>query len=98
MNKLRTKRLAKERRLINREYVTRMKMVPCKDCGIQYKPWIMQFDHRNPHKKEFELSDLYKSYSIKRIQAEIDKCDVVCANCHAERTHCNRYLFVQVGK
>jgi hypothetical protein len=51
----------------------------------------MQFDHRDPMQKTFELGCLQKSYSIKKIQAEIDKCDVICANCHCERTHAGQH-------
>jgi len=64
------------------------KAKPCMDCGIQYAPWVMQFDHREPLLKSFNIS-AYRSlrYSVDEVKAEIAKCDVVCANCHAERTH-----------
>lgn len=67
--------------IINRE-----KMKPCLDCGIQYSPWIMQFDHREPLKKTINVG-LMQGYPLEKILLEISKCDVVCANCHAERTH-----------
>lgn len=65
-------------------------MKPCTDCGIQYNPWVMQFDHRKPEDK---IDDISKglSWGIKKLLAEIRKCDVVCANCHAERSYQNRY-------
>lgn len=77
------KRLTKR----NHEFINRAKARPCADCGVQHNPWVMQFDHRNPQEKQFELGCLKKKYSLKRIQSEIAKCDVVCANCHFERTH-----------
>lgn len=73
------------------EFVNRAKTKPCIDCGKQYAPWIMQFDHRDPATKLADVAYLLnrmKSYKI--LQTEIDKCDVVCANCHAERTHKQR--------
>jgi hypothetical protein len=71
-----------------RQFVDFAKSKPCHDCGIQYAPWIMQFDHRNPKEKSFTIASAVRA-KIKRgiVEEEIKKCDVVCANCHAERTH-----------
>ena len=71
---------------IRREWMNRQKCSPCKDCHIQYSPWVMHFDHRNPEEKKFNVSQMIKR-PLDLIQKEINKCDVVCANCHAERTH-----------
>lgn len=79
-----------ERRAIQREFVARAKSQPCADCWVQYEPWVMQFDHRNPADKKFELSAITGTRSTTAIEIEIAKCDVVCANCHAERTHKQR--------
>jgi hypothetical protein len=70
----------------NQEFIVRAKSRPCLDCGIQYKPWIMQFDHRPGEIKLLNVSQA-RSRSLKTIKAEIAKCDVVCANCHADRTY-----------
>lgn len=69
-----------------REHMNRKKMKPCFDCGIQYNPWVMQFDHLDPSIKKFNISEL-SCNNTKQLDAEIYKCQVVCANCHAERTH-----------
>lgn len=75
-------------RIKKREFVNRLKMCPCSDCGIQYNPWVMHFDHREASGKVFNISEGPSlGISNKLIMAEIEKCDVVCANCHAERTH-----------
>ena len=58
---------------------------PCADCGVQYPYYVMQFDHVRGEKK-FNLGGGWNN-SIEAIQEEIAKCDVVCANCHAERTY-----------
>ncbi len=71
---------------VKREFINRAKSKPCLDCHIQYNPWQMQFDHRDPAKKKFGIGSGTVN-SIAALQAEIDKCDVVCANCHMERTH-----------
>jgi hypothetical protein len=47
----------------------------------------MQFDHRPGEGKSFDVASAVRGYSRKRILAEIAKCDLVCANCHAVRTY-----------
>lgn len=59
---------------------------PCVDCGSYYPHWIMQYDHLDPSTKEDHVSKLVSSGTIKRIDEEISKCDLVCGNCHLHRT------------
>lgn len=56
----------------------------CADCGYAVNPAALEFDHANGN-KEANVSRLIGS-TWTRILAEIDKCDVVCANCHRIRT------------
>lgn len=61
---------------------------PCMDCGKVLIPQAMQWDHREPSTKKFCISEtLQNNISRKRILEEIEKCDLVCANCHAYRTY-----------
>lgn len=54
----------------------------CKNCG-EDDGVVLDFHHRNPKEKDFEVSVMICSgYSLKRIINEIEKCDVLCANCH----------------
>lgn len=71
----------------NRIYVRIIKESnPCTDCGIKYPHYVMDFDHLKD--KVVNVADLANSdVSTKRIQKEIDKCELVCANCHRIRTH-----------
>jgi hypothetical protein len=67
-------------------WVDRFKDKPCADCGIKYHPWQMDFDHLNPRLKAFVISqNMLTSLSV--LKREIEKCEVVCANCHRQRTH-----------
>lgn len=61
---------------------------PCCDCGNYYDPICIDFDHTEPIKKAFGISGASKvlGYSIIKILLEIEKCDIVCANCHRLRT------------
>lgn len=55
----------------------------CVDCGYSRCLGALHFHHRNPSDKDFTISG--HNWSWDRIRAELDKCDLVCANCHAER-------------
>jgi hypothetical protein len=59
---------------------------PCTDCGKRYPYWVMDFDHLDGSSKDFNVSKM-STYGWARIQQEIDKCEIVCSNCHRERTH-----------
>jgi hypothetical protein len=67
------------------DLVRQLKSVPCTDCGVQYPYYVMQFDHLGD--KVANVGDLTRFGNRAKLLAEVDKCDVVCANCHAERTH-----------
>ena len=58
---------------------------PCKDCNKWYPYYIMQFDHLE--KKEFLISEwVRQSLDYEILFQEIEKCDLICANCHFART------------
>jgi hypothetical protein len=46
----------------------------------------MDFDHRDGSSKLGNIASLVKRWSWKRLLAEIEKCDIICANCHRIRT------------
>ncbi len=56
----------------------------CIDCGLA--DWrVLQLDHQ--HNKIMNVGRMISmSYSLKKLQDEVDKCEVVCANCHIIRT------------
>jgi len=65
---------------------------PCQDCGRAYPPYVLDFDHREGEQKLFNVSSLnaHRWVSVRQLEAEIAKCDLVCANCHRERTYQRR--------
>ncbi len=69
-----------------RALIDELKSVPCADCGVEYPPYVMDFDHRDPNTKLFRVSSR-THHSTEKLCAEIAKCDVVCSNCHRIRTH-----------
>ena len=55
----------------------------------------MQFDHLPGFKKEYTITRMVlNQYSWKKIEHEILKCELVCAVCHAVRTHIGRDVVV----
>ena len=54
----------------------------CKRCGYDKYPEVLDFHHRDPIEKDFQISD--KGWSFERLKKELDKCDLVCKNCHEE--------------
>ena len=62
----------------------------CFDCGEAHEPYIFDFDHRDPNTKTADPGALMAQSSMERIREEVDKCDLVCANCHRRRTYHSR--------
>jgi hypothetical protein len=57
---------------------------PCVDCG-ETNPVVLEFDHLRD-KLNAVSRLLVLGHPWERILEEIEKCDVVCANCHRIRT------------
>lgn len=55
----------------------------CQSCGYDKYYGALEFHHRDPTKKEFSWNKM-RLVSAKKLQAELDKCDLLCANCHRE--------------
>jgi hypothetical protein len=75
------KRFAESRRKWLVDYKRKLKCVRCDESH----PATLTFHHKNDSEKSFEIGNSIKlGVSLKRILAEIEKCDVLCANCHAK--------------
>lgn len=66
------------------DFVNWLKSSPCADCRINYPSYVMDFDHLRD--KKFSIASS-KWKTQETIWAEIQKCEVVCSNCHRERTY-----------
>ena len=72
------------------EGIKESKMRPCMDCG--FVPEVSgQMDYDHLRDKEFNVSKGSRTGSPRKIAEEISKCDLVCRNCHALRTHNRRH-------
>ena len=57
----------------------------CVDCGEDYPYWMLEFDHLKD--KKFTISQFSsKTLDLEIIKEEISKCEIVCCNCHKNRT------------
>lgn len=70
-----------KKRLLLKAVFVKYKGNKCHRCKINDIPLsAFQFHHLNPDKKDFQVS--LKMKDDKRTRKEIDKCILVCANCH----------------
>ena len=71
-----------------RQWVYELKnKTPCTDCKITYPSYVTDFDHiESKGIKLGTVSGLINSGSFRQVQEEISKCEIVCSNCHRERT------------
>lgn len=70
---------------------------PCLDCGLCYPSYVMDFDHVKGIKR-FCIGHSAYQQGRKAVIAEMAKCEVVCANCHRERTHQRKVHLLQEDK
>lgn len=84
-NKKRYALKAKKHRSKIAEYVKSYKISKgCKYCGYNKCNRALHFHHRNPRQKNFDINKGCVVGGFETVKLEIEKCDVVCANCHAE--------------
>lgn len=54
----------------------------CEKCGYNKCFEALEFHHKDPKQKDFNISS--NSYSFKKMKEEVDKCNLLCSNCHRE--------------
>lgn len=74
------KKRRKKLRQLAREY----RGGKCELCGYSKSQRALSFHHRDPKKKSFGISMKGLTRSWEKIRLEIDKCVLLCANCHME--------------
>ncbi len=77
-----------EYRKTRKAFIIKLKDLPCTDCGKKYPHYVMDFDHRSGVSKLDNISHLVNQnfLTYDQILTEVEKCDLVCANCHRIRT------------
>lgn len=74
------------------DIIERIKEQPCKNCNTKYPKYCLEFDHRDPKDKLFQISIGAKDNSITEdvLISEINKCDLLCICCHRLKTFINK--------
>lgn len=68
--------------------ISARKSKPCLDCKREFPPYAMEFDHRDPTQKLYNVATMRRSrMAFTLIEQEMAKCDVVCATCHKIREY-----------
>lgn len=81
-DKERKRKRAAAKGMSNRKRADRYKVEQgCCDCGYNVHPAALEFDHINPDTKTRNVAGMMNG-SWERIEREINKCEVRCANCH----------------
>ena len=77
---------ALDRKSLNKQRYIKYLGGSCADCGYSKCEKALTFHHRDPSEKSFEISKKM-DYAWLDVKDELDKCDLLCFNCHMER-HC----------
>jgi 5-methylcytosine-specific restriction endonuclease McrA len=75
--------VSKRRKVLRRKAIE-YKGGKCALCGYKKCIDALEFHHLDETKKDFGLSQSGLTRSWERIKCEIQKCILVCANCHRE--------------
>ena len=72
-------------------WMIELKSKPCTDCKQKFPVCCMDFDHRQGTIKSYNIGSMFAHhYSRELIHIELDKCELVCSNCHRIRTRDRR--------
>lgn len=66
-----------------RDWLAQLKIhLTCRVCGEDH-PAVLDFHHRDPKTKEYNVGRMVSGpYSLEQLQQEVEKCEVLCSNCH----------------
>lgn len=67
-----------------KEWALEYKGNKCCVCGYNKCVDALDFHHLDPSQKEFQLSDRNLSNDWRLVRPELDKCVLLCSNCHRE--------------
>lgn len=81
----------KKRRIIVKKMGIEYKGGKCERCGYNRCIEALEFHHLNPEEKDFQFSGNGNCKSWNTVKKELDKCILVCSNCHRE-IHSQTYI------
>lgn len=104
-NKEKCAEKAKNWRLANKEYIKEKQREDkrkrklwaisylggcCSKCKQEFHPAVYEFHHTKPEEKDRDPSKMM-TLSQERLKTELDKCILLCANCHRIEHHGDKY-------
>jgi Zn finger protein HypA/HybF involved in hydrogenase expression len=85
-NKTKWNETTKKNHRKRREKIQELKAdLSCAKCD-ESRHWLLDFHHIDPTQKDFQLSQ-GERYGWEKVQSEIEKCVVLCSNCHRDFHH-----------
>lgn len=78
---------ARRYKLKLRAWLNSLKERPCDRCGLNWPPFVLDWHHRDPATKKFNMGSAHRIKDRTKILAEVAKCDLYCSNCHRILTH-----------
>lgn len=78
------KKAVDKRRKMIRRMAMEYKGGKCAICGYSKCLKALEFHHHNPNGKDFGISEKGYTRSWEKVKNELDKCIILCANCHRE--------------
>lgn len=85
-NKAKWNETTKQNHRKRREKIQELKAdLSCAKCD-ESRYWLLDFHHIDPTQKDFQLSQ-GERYGWEKVQSEIEKCVVLCSNCHRDFHH-----------
>ena len=81
------KERSRNKRIANKKWLSQQKDKPCFDCNENFPSYVMDFHHLNPNDKTMSVANAITRMGREKILAEINKCILLCANCHRIREY-----------
>ena len=90
-NRRKNKEITKEARKVVKDFLDDMKLDGCIVCGEKDLS-CLTYHHVNPDEKAFTFGD-HDVFDLRMVQKEVDKCVVICENCHRKFNAGNLNLY-----
>lgn len=77
--------ILREKAHTEKSYYIAIKGGKCECCGYKFKSLASaEFHHKDNSTKTGNLSQMFGRYSKERVEEEVNKCVILCSNCHKE--------------
>lgn len=76
-----TKDTRKQRQIRKERWKAFKETLECQLCGENH-PNCLEFHHLDPNEKDFNIGTMIKRLPFEEVKKELDKCAVLCSNCH----------------